>query len=285
MISLNKPTLDLLNSSTMVAFGGAVRLHIAFLLAGIPVWIPIYCAFAFIVYATYTLDRSMDCAEDSINNPGRRNADHSIGLFAAVAAFFSGIFLFVLEGIYLAPFLPIFIGFLYTRGVRIGSTTYSLKGSCGGKNCVIGFTWGCTIALITSHWCTSIPTLGVIFVFYFSKMFVNSVVFDFKDIRGDRAAGIRTLPVWIGEKVTRVVLIVIIVVLHVFMMSALITGVIRNEWVILLYGLCIPSLFLLFYSSSFEEKAGVICRRLREIVIIGEPALSLAARSCTGVLI
>jgi 4-hydroxybenzoate polyprenyltransferase len=285
MMSFNKPTMQLLNSSTAVAFTGAVRLHIAFLLAGIAARIPIYCAFALIVYATYTLDRSMDCAEDTINNPGRYGANHTIGLAAAIAAFCAGLYLLVQEGIFLAPLLPFIIGFLYTRGIRIGSRTFTLKGSCGGKNSVIGITWGGTIALITSHWCTSIATLAVIFIFYFSKMFVNSVVFDFKDIMGDKAAGIRTLPVWIGEKSTRAVLIAIILMLHIVMIGALFAGFIRNEWVILLYGLCIPSSFLLFYSSTFEAQAGIIRRRLREIVIIGEPALSLAARSCTGFLI
>jgi 4-hydroxybenzoate polyprenyltransferase len=285
MIMFNEQTLRLLNSSTAVAIGGAVRLHIAFLLAGISAMIPIYGAFALIVYATYTLDRSIGCAEDAINNPGQCGADHKFGLAAAVAAFCAGLYLFIQEGIFLAPLLPLFIGFLYTRGIRIGSGTFTLKGSCGGKNSVIGLTWGGTIALITSHWCFSTATLAVIFIFYFSKMFVNSVVFDFKDIRGDRAAGIRTLPVWIGETSTRAVLIVIILGLHIFMISALIAGFIRSEWVILLYGLCIPSSFLLFYSSSFEAQAGNIGRRLREIVIIGEPALSLVARSCTGVLI
>lgn len=285
MVILNKPTLQLLNSSTVVAFTGAVRLHIAFLLAGIATKIPIYIAFGLIVYATYTLDRSIDCAEDTINNPGRCGADHNIGLTAAVAAFCVGSFLLVQEGIFLAPLLPLLIGYLYTRGIRIGSEKFTLKGSCGGKNCVIGVTWGGTIALITSHWCTTTATLAVIFIFYFSKMFVNSVVFDFKDITGDKAAGIRTLPVWIGETSTRAVLIAVILALHLFMISALIAGFIRNEWIIILYGLCIPSSFLLFYSSSFEAQAGIIKRRLREIVIIGEPALSLAARSCLGVFI
>lgn len=282
---IDKPTWQLLNSSTVVACSGAVRLHIAFLLAGIATKIPVYIAFALIVYATYTLDRSIGCAEDTINNPGRINADHTVGLAAAAAAFCAGLCMLVREGIFLAPLLPLIIGFLYTRGIRVGSRTFTLKGSCGVKNSVIGITWGGTIALIASHWCTSTATLAVIFVFYFSKMFVNSVVFDFKDIRGDRAAGIRTLPVWIGETSTRAVLIAIIMALHIFMITALVAGFIRNEWVILLYGLCIPSSFLLFYSSSFEAHAGIIRRRLREIVIIGEPALSLAARSCFSVLI
>ena len=46
--------------------------------------------------------------------------------------------------------------------------------------------------------------------------------------------------------------------LHIFMITALAAGFIRDEWAILLYGLCILSLFLLYYSSWFEARAGII---------------------------
>ena len=67
MTFFNKPTMRLLNSSTVVAISGGLRLHVAFLLAGIAPRIFEYMAFALIVYATYTLDRTLECKEDSIN--------------------------------------------------------------------------------------------------------------------------------------------------------------------------------------------------------------------------
>ena len=47
------PTMRLLNSSTVVAIAGGLRLNIAFLLAGLEMRIPEYIAFALIIYATY----------------------------------------------------------------------------------------------------------------------------------------------------------------------------------------------------------------------------------------
>lgn len=279
----DSPTFRLLNASTVVAFSGAVRLHIAFLLAGIATNLPIYFAFALIVYATYTLDRTLDSAEDVINNPHLHGADNHAGIATTLAAFSISLSLFVREGVILAPVFPFLVGFLYTKGIRAGSRTIKLKGSCGMKNCIVGLTWGGTIALITSHWCTNTATVIMIFVFYCSKLFVNSVIYDFKDIAGDQEAGIRTLPVYLGEKRTKTVLIVILLILHLLMLGALLAQIIRNEWVIILYSWCIPSIFLLFYSSSFENYQGTLKKRIRELVIDGESTFSLAVRTCAGV--
>jgi len=274
--------MRLLNSSSVVAIGGSFRLHIAFLLAGLAMQIPVYCAFALIIYATYTLDRALDCKEDAINKQELQGANGKIGIIACVAAFFLGTVLLVREGIYLAPFFPFIVGYIYTHGVRLGSYSLKFKGSIGVKNVVIGITWGGTIALIVSQWCTCIGTIVVIFLFYGLKLFVTSCVNDFKDVKGDLAAGIRTLPASLGENRTKKILILIILALHGIMLYAVISHLIRNEWILLLYSLIIPTAFLFVYSSSFEKESRIIFRRMREIVIYWESAISLVFRTCVA---
>jgi 4-hydroxybenzoate polyprenyltransferase len=273
------PTLHLLNSSTVVAIAGGLRLPIAFLLAGLAIRIPEYCAFVLIIYATYTFDRALDCKEDAINKSELRGANGKIGIIACIAALLLGAFLLALDGIYLAPFFPFIVGYFYTHGIRIGPYTLKLKGSAGVKNIIIGITWGGTIALIVSKWCDSIVTVGVIFLFYGLKLFVTSCVNDFKDVKGDMAAGIRTLPACLGEEQTKKVLIVMILVLHCIMVYSLLVNIIENEWIILLYSLGITISFLLVYSSSFENSPVFIYRRMRELVIYWESAITLALRA------
>jgi 4-hydroxybenzoate polyprenyltransferase len=274
--------MRLLNSSSVVAISGGLRLHVAVLLAGLAIRIPEYLAFALIVYATYTLDRALDCKEDAINRSELTGADGRIGIAACIAAFLVGAAILVNDGIYLAPFFPLAIGYLYTRGIRIGSHTLKLKAGAGIKNVVIGITWGGTIALIVSQWAGSLAVVGIIFFFFGSKIFVTSCVNDFKDVKGDIAAGIRTLPACLGENLTKIVLILVLFALYGVMVYALLGNIIRDEWIILVFGLVITVGFLLVYSSAFESRSSIFYRKMREFVISWESVVSLGIRACVG---
>jgi 4-hydroxybenzoate polyprenyltransferase len=274
------PTVRLLNSSTAVAIGGGLRLHIAFLLAGLAARLPEYCACALIIYATYTLDRALDCKEDAINKSELRGANAKIGVLACVVTFLIGSCIFIADGIYLAPFFPFIVGYVYTRGIRVGPYAFKLKGGAGLKNIIIGITWGGSIALVVSRWCDSLVTVSVIFLFFGLKLFATSCVNDFKDVRGDLAAGIRTLPACLGEDMTKKVLIVILLALHSIMVYSLLSHIIRDEWIVLLYSLVVSVSFLMVYSSSFEKSPVFVYKRMREIVIYWESAITLALRAC-----
>lgn len=277
------PTVRLLNSSTVVALSGGLRLHIAFLLAGLAINIPEYCAGILIIYSTYTLDRALDCKEDMINKSELCGADRRAGIIACIVSFLVGAALLARDGIFFAPLFPFVVGYLYTHGIRIGSYTLKLKGSVGVKNIVIGITWGGTIALIVSRWCSSEVTVGIIFLFFTMKIFVTSCVNDFKDIKGDLAAGIQTLPASLGENTTKKILILVLLVVHGIMAYALLAGIIGDEWLVLLFGLVLSIAFLIIYSASFETKPQLFFRKLRECVISGEYVFSLALRACIPV--
>lgn len=271
--------MRLLNSSTAVAIGGGLRLHIAFLLAGLAARIPEYCACALIIYATYTLDRALDCKEDAINKIELRGANAKIGVLACVVTFLIGSCIFIADGIYLAPFFPFIIGYVYTRGIRVGPYAFKLKGGAGLKNIIIGITWGGSIALVVSRWCDSLVTVSVIFLFFGLKLFATSCVNDFKDVPGDLAAGIRTLPACLGENMTKKILIIILLALHGIMVYSLLSNIIRDEWIVLVYSLVVSVAFLSVYTSSFEKSPLFVFKRMREIVIYWESAITLALRT------
>jgi 4-hydroxybenzoate polyprenyltransferase len=273
------PTLRLLNSSTVVAIAGGLRLNIAFLLAGLEMRIPEYIAFALIIYATYTLDRALDCREDAINKRELIGANGNIGILACAMTFLIGAIILIHDGIWLAPFFPFIVGYIYTHGIKVGPYAVRLKGGAGMKNIIIGITWGGTIALIVGHWCNAVTTVLVIFLFYAIKLFITSCVNDFKDVRGDLAAGIRTLPACLGEDLTKKVLLLMNIALHAVMVYSVLFHIIGNEWLILVYSLVINTSFLMIYSSSFERCSQVFLRRMREIVIYWESAISLMLRA------
>ena len=282
MTLLATPTMRLLNSSTVVAISAGFRLHIAFLLAGIAARIPEYVAFALIMYATYTLDRALDCKEDAINKSELCGANRKVGLAACGVTFMIGTILLMLDGIYLAPLLPFIIGYFYSRGFRFGSFSLKLKGSLGVKNIIVGITWAGTIALIVGQWCTSVQTVSIIFLFYGMKIFVTSCVNDFKDVKGDVVAGVRTLPAYLGENLTKKLLILILVGMYSIMAYAIFFSIIRDEWIILLFSLIITIAFLIVYSPSFEKSPAIFYRKLREFVISWESLISLGIRACVA---
>ncbi|HEX3001281.1 MAG TPA: UbiA family prenyltransferase [Methanoregula sp.] len=277
---LSAPTMRLLNSSTVVAIGGGLRLHIAFLLAGLAIQIPEYCACSLIIYATYTLDRALDCKEDAINRSDLHGADPRVALLACLVAFLFGALIFARDGIYLAPIFPFIMGYLYTRGIHIGSYSFKLKGGAGTKNIVIGITWAGSIALVVSHWCSNLVTVSVIFLFFALKVFTTSCVNDFKDVRGDLSAGIRTLPVILGEKRSKLFLVLILVTLYGIALGGVYFGAVQNEWIILTFSLILTIVFLAVYTPSFEHSPILLFRKMREIVISWEYALALGLRAC-----
>jgi 4-hydroxybenzoate polyprenyltransferase len=279
----DNPTVRLLNSSTAVAIGGGLRLHIAFLLAGLAARIPEYCACALIIYATYTLDRALDCKEDAVNKSELRGANTRIGLLACVVTFLAGSCIFIADGIYLAPFFPVIVGYVYTRGIRIGPYEFRLKGGCGIKNIIIGITWGGSVALVVGQWCTSMMTIGIIFLFFTLKLFTTSCVNDLKDVKGDMLAGIRTIPVMLGENLTKNVLILVVFLLYGATVLAIYSGELQNEWIILSFSLVLTICFLAIYSPSFENSPYVLVRKMREIVLSWEYAIALVLRACVTV--
>jgi 4-hydroxybenzoate polyprenyltransferase len=283
MAIFNPPTLRLLNSSTIVAISGALRLHVAFLLAGITPLLAEYLAFSLIVYATYTLDRSLGCKEDSINRSDLAGAERTAGIIACSATFIVGTVILVHDGIWVAPFFPLVIGYIYSHGIRIGNRSIRFKGGTGVKNTVIGITWGGTMALIAGQWCASIITVSVIFLFFSLKVFITSCVNDFKDIEGDMAAGIRTLPACLGERRTKTVLIAILLGSYGILLYALLHSIIQDEWVLISTGFLIMFVFLLIYTPSFERNSGVVFRKMREVAISWEAAIGLALRACVAV--
>jgi 4-hydroxybenzoate polyprenyltransferase len=278
-------TLHLLKSSIVVALSGGFRLHIAFLLAGLPANIPVYCAGILVIYATYTLDRTHDCREDMINRAELCGADRRLGIIVCIVTFILGLVIFAFEGIYIVPFFPFIVGYFYTHGIRIGAFSLKLKGGMGIKNIITGVTWGGTIALTVNRWCSSLVVVGIIFLFFGVKTFVTSCMNDFKDAKGDTEAGILTLPVCLGEDTTKTFLILLLLGLHGVMFYLFLVDIMRDIGIVLLIGLVILVPFLHVYSPAFENKPSIVYQKMREVAVSWESAIALAIQVIYTVLI
>ena len=267
-------TLRLLSSSVVVAISGWCRLYIAFLFLGRDPELKSCTAFSLVVYSVYLFDRATSGVEDEINRRYLKASMKNLGIAVSLAAFSLGVFL---SGFTMACFVPYLIGFAYSRGIHAGNLTLRLKGGRGVKNIVVALTWGATIVLFTMPWAKSLATLPVIFIFFSTKSFINTIIYDFRDIDGDLKTGIPTLPIYIGESKTKLLLQTLNVLIHLFLLIMMVLGIVNPEYLTLLTCFICGVVYTTFLArrdigSSYRTKI------LRDAIVDGEFILAVIFR-------
>lgn len=270
MSFFNVATLKLLNSASLVGFSGGLRLYLAFLLADIVPNLLLVIASSLIIYATYTLDRSLDNKEDEINHKEFTGASKITGLIASGIAILIGISIFFSKQLFSPPVFPFIVGILYSRGIPLGNKNIKLKAGSGIKNLVIGLTWGGTLGLVIAS--TGQITAALVIGLYFGmKLFINSTIFDLKDVKGDLAAGIRTLPVLLGEKKLKFFLFCLCCIQHGILAIAMMGGILVHAEIFFSYSLIVSGFVIIYYSPKFESNGSWLQRKFRILAINGEP--------------
>ncbi|WP_456475273.1 UbiA family prenyltransferase [Candidatus Pyrohabitans sp.] len=276
-MSFHAPTLRLLSTSVPVAVSGAFRLYIALLFLGAGAEARIYLAFGLLVYATYTLDRALECEEDRINRRELVGSRKKLPLLICLHTFLAGSLILAKEEMYFAPFIPGVIGYLYSKGLKLGGFHIKLKGGAGSKNIVVALTWGGTIAAIAGKWTEDTFSIFIVFAFFAVKVFINSVIYDFKDMRGDARAGIKTLPLCIGEKKTKAILQGLHLIMHLSILLAMLLQLIRFEPIILLYSLFAGGICTSFYARFLKGRK--IKKYFLELLVDGESTIAVGLRT------
>jgi 4-hydroxybenzoate polyprenyltransferase len=276
-------TLELLKSSVLVAFSGALRIHLAFLLLRIPSSLLTCIAGGLVIYTIYTLDRTLGSEEDAVNRKELNGSKKEIGLAVCLLTFLIGSYILARERMLVFAFIPFVTCYLYSKGIKIGKFAFKLKGGFGVKNLVVGLTWGIFIAGLAGSKCGNIVPIFLVFVFFGVKLFVNSAIFDFKDVKGDTLAGIKTLPVSLGEQNTRNLLIGMYLLSHVILCIALIRGVIAFEPLILLFSFICGLICIQKHTNREQELPS---RKLERMFLVhGESASILGLRMIAGALL
>ena len=277
-------TLELLKSSILVAFSGALRIHLAFLLLHIQSSILTCVAGGLIIYTVYTLDRAFDSEEDTVNRKELNGSNKKVGLAVSLLAFILGTCILAKEGMFVLAFVPFITGYLYSKGIKIGKFALKLKGGLGIKNIVVGLTWGLFIAGLAGSGCGNLVPIVLVFIFFGVKLFINSAIYDFKDVKGDTLAGIKTLPVSLGTRKTRNLLTSMHLLSHLVLGIALIHGVLAFEPLIVLYSFICGLICIQNFTSSGDEKLSSQTLE-RTVLVDGESTSILGLRMIAGALI
>jgi 4-hydroxybenzoate polyprenyltransferase len=167
-----------------------------------------------LTYAVYGMDRLASLEEDRLSHPERTHflqPNRWPFAISIVLAFSGSLLLAAASGwvaalIPLAPIAVIFYSGNLSQKV-FGTRRPNLKQYFIIKDIAIASGWA-FLLLVTSFYLDRPMGIGqwLFLVPLLMKLFVMAVVYDFKDINSDRRAGVRTLPVVMGEDSSKLVL-------------------------------------------------------------------------------
>ncbi|PCR90087.1 prenyltransferase [Natrinema ejinorense] len=202
------------------------------LLADLPLEpVPLFIVFAATMFV-YTVNRFTDLEEDEQNVPKRAAFTKrygrfwlTLGIVLYVAAIGVGVALGLAGVVYML--LPLVVVFLYSVG--------GVKQRFLVKNLVVGFAWG-AIPLGVGYYYARLLAHEILFLFAYITIMITiaAVIFDVKDIQGDRAEGIPTIPNRYGPRRTRLLSLVATVAVAAVVVVLVGLGTLSQEFLVVL---------------------------------------------------
>ncbi len=203
----------LMSTSIFLAISGALKVIFSGLLYNIfNIYIPILTFL--ITFGIYGLNKLTDLKEDAINNPDRAMTIGRIDVVFKLTVALSFILSMVLG--FLVDFstipvlvFPLFFGILYS--IKLSKNLPRLKDITGVKNLSIAISWSVVSTFLPVIYILEKKEVLIILIFYlfFIKSLINSILFDIRDIEGDRKSNIRTIPIYLGKDKTKKLLLIL----------------------------------------------------------------------------
>lgn len=162
--------------------------------------VPLFIVFAVTLFV-YSFNRLTDLAEDERNVPMRASF---IERYGTVLLAVGGILYAVAVGLALVQGIPGAPAMVVPLAVAVLYSVVGVKRLLLVKNLLVGLSWG-MIPLGVGVYYEQLVTVDILFTFGFitTALTIAAVVFDIKDIEGDRLEGIRTVPLVVGVDRTR----------------------------------------------------------------------------------
>lgn len=203
----------LVSSSLFVAIALLSVVYFSFLSLDISPNLPLFVASFLVTLSLYNFNKVTDMGEDKFNRPERikfvKNRSHFIVAFSVIG-YSVALLIGILSGKILAIIvllIPLWVAILYS--VRLAPRLPRLKDIFVAKNLAV------TIGLVSStsllayiYFQNSYIILFWVY-FLFIKLFINTVIFDVRDVSGDKKVGIKTIPAVLGIRKTKNLLILL----------------------------------------------------------------------------
>ena len=204
---VRKIFLFLTVSSIFTGVAGFFVAYMAFMLLGLTPRIQICLSVFLMVFSVYNLNKLTDLKEDAVNMPERLNflaSRKKFILYCSLIAYaFSAMPVFLDNPLELPIiFIPLAANAVYSLQLIPGIPRFKDIPIMKNVFVALSLTLVCVL-LPATHLAAGTETLlKVVFFFILTKLYINTVLYDIRDIEGDRENGVRTLPVLIGSKKT-----------------------------------------------------------------------------------
>jgi len=256
-------------SSLFLSISSVLMLYLSFRLFGVALKPILLCAMFLVVYSVYSLNRLTDQEEDAVNAPERSvfvEGNERFLLAAAAVSYIAALVLGWLESPFAALILlfPIISGIAYSKNIFSAVGIPRLKDIFLVKSLIVASSWAvCAAFLPVLYLSGNFIKLGFIFPFFFIKMFINTVLFDVRDVEGDALNGVRTIPVVIGIKRTRRFLLILQSSLLV--LTVLFSDLFSKYYVILIISMIYGYLCIMYFCGENNHN-----KVLRDVLVDGE---------------
>ncbi len=212
--ALNRIFIFLAVTSLFIGGTGFFKTYIGYILLGEPPGI-LTCAIVFLIsFSVYSLDKIADLDKDVVNMPQRRSFLYGrkrLVLSSSLAAYLLAVLLTLLSTPIALPIvlIPIIANAFYSTKLLPGVPR--LKDIPVMKNVVVASTWALITTLMPalSAGCPVAFNIAIVGYFMFVKTFVDTVLYDMRDVEGDKLNGVRTIPVMLGIRKTTALLLVV----------------------------------------------------------------------------
>lgn len=200
-------------SSLFIGGTGFFKTYVGYILLGEEP-IMLTCMIVFLIaFSVYSLDKIADLDKDIINMPSRSSfisGRKKLVILSSLGAYALALLLAIFSTPAAVPIIlvPLIANAFY--GTRLLSGVPRLKDIPVMKNVVVASTWALITALIPALTTGPPGALAIAMVFYFMfvKTFIDTVLYDMRDVKGDRLNGVRTIPVMLGERKTTALLLI-----------------------------------------------------------------------------
>ena len=200
----------MVSTSILLALNGVMVVVFGFFLDSATIAPPLLFAAFLVTFAVYSLNKITDKAEDSINQRETLPIASGYYLVFSIVSMIVGFLIGLFESI-LAFFVlcaPVVIGVIYS--VRLSKSIPRLKEIVGVKSLVVAVSWALTGCLLPDSFFTAkLQVIVIVFAYIFIRVFVGTVLCDVLDTKGDLASKVETIPIRLGRKKTKKILILL----------------------------------------------------------------------------